>query len=565
VRRRGLLVALVAAAALALPAAAWAHAALLKTYPVASQELTTPPKEVRLVFDEVIEPRFAVISVTDAGGHQQTSGPPVRSATNPYELDVPLKRVREGWYLVFWRVISADGHPVRGVFTFSLGPNAGPIPQFVIPSLSETAATPGLVTARWLTFLSVMIAIGLFTLRAVIARPLATGLRGVTVAFGVALAVALVATPVYVLAATSQFALRSFWDVGALVPLMHASPFGRAFLDLELVLVLFGLAGFAAIWLDRPDRPKRSLAALLALVGALLAAGAALFVPGAAGHAAQTSPRALSIALDWLHLTAGSVWLGGLVGLLVLWWSTARERRAAALAVVVPRFSNVAFVSVMALIGTGTGASLLHLPTLASLWTTSYGKTILVKIALLATAMLVASVNLLKTKPALESPEPPARAGAQLRSLVGIEAVLVTGAVLAAAVLSSLPPPSSALASLGSVAAHTGPGPVVSAVQANGYRLVLRVDPNRAAVSNTFSVEISRNGKPTTGATVIGTFNMLDMQMPAQSYRFAEKPPGTYSHVGPTLVMVGHWGISLDVEPKGGQPFTVVFVDRANG
>ena len=82
-------------------------------------------------------------------------------------------------------------------------------------------------------------------------------------------------------------------------------------------------------------------------------------------------------------MAAGSLWVGGLIGLLVLWRSLPVARRVAGLAVCVPRFSNVAFVSVLALIGSGIGASLLHLPTLASLWKTSYGQALLVKIALL--------------------------------------------------------------------------------------------------------------------------------------------------------------------------------------
>ena len=569
-RRRGVALAAVAAAALALPAAAWAHAALLKTFPAASAEVTTPPKQVRLLYDEAVEPRFAVVSVTDAAGHQETNGPVVRSPANPDELDVPLKDIGEGWYLVFWRVVSVDGHPVRGAFTFSVGPNAGPAPQFVIPSLSETAATPSLLVARWAMFLSMMAALGLFVLRAVIARPLVarvpgTRLRAVTIAFAVAIAVALVATPVYVLTATAQFALRSAWSVGALVPLMRVSSFGRAYLDLELLLALFAFAAAVALWVDRPERPQRSLAELLALLGALLAGGAALLAPGAAGHAAQTAPRWLSIVLDWLHLAAGSVWIGGLIGLLVLWWSLPAERRTAGLAVVVPRFSNVAFVSVLALIGSGTAAALLHLPTLSSLWQTSYGTAILWKVGLLVAAMLLASVNLLRAKPALESPEAGPGHARLLRGVVGGEAILVAAVIFAAAVLSSLAPPSKALASLGNVTAHTGPGPVASVVDANGYRLAFRVVPNKAAVPNAFSVRITRGGKPVRGADVTATFTMLDMDMPAQAYRLAETAPGVYTHTGPALVMVGHWGLSFDVEPRGAQPFTVLFVDRANG
>jgi hypothetical protein len=58
---------------------------------------------------------------------------------------------------------------------------------------------------------------------------------------------------------------------------------------------------------------------------------------------------------------------------------------------------------------------------------------------------------------------------------------------------------------------------------------------------------------------------MLDMEMPAQSYRLSESKPGVYAHSAPALVMVGRWGLSFDIRPRGAQPFTVLFLDRANG
>ncbi len=63
------------------PAAAWAHAALLKTFPAASAEVNTPPPQVRLTYDEVVEPRFAIVSVTNAAADQQVDGAVRRSAT----------------------------------------------------------------------------------------------------------------------------------------------------------------------------------------------------------------------------------------------------------------------------------------------------------------------------------------------------------------------------------------------------------------------------------------------------------------------------------------------------
>ena len=573
--RRRCGIALVAAvAALALPAAAWAHAALLATTPSPSATVNTPPKQLTLSYSEAVEPRFAIVSVTNAAAEQQTAGPPTRSPANPDTLVVPLKKLAQGWYLVWWRVISADGHPVRGAFTFAVGPNPGPAPQFVIPSISETAATPRLIVARWLTFLFVMSAIGLFVFRLAIARPVVrlvdgTSLRKVSVAFVIACALALVMTPAYLLLSTAQFALRSWYDVGALFPLIRDSSFGRGYVDLELTFALFTGAALVALWLDRPERERRSIVELLSIAGALLAAGAVVFVPGLAGHAAQASPRALALFLDATHVATGSIWIGGLVGLLVLGLSLSRGLRTAGFAAVVPRFSIVAFVSVNLLIASGVGRTVVELPTVSSLWQTSYGQTILVKVGLLGATMLIAAVNLLRTTPHLvasrERPELGAPAAALLRRLVSVEVVIVAAVIVAAAVLSSLAPPSKALAALGEVSAHVGPGPVTSVVERNGYTLHVRVTPNRAAQQNEFSVALTRDGRPVTGANVTATFAMLDMEMGQQAYDLKETDPGVYEHAAPALVMVGHWGITFDVEPPGGQPFDVTVVDRANG
>jgi len=569
--RRAALIALVAVAALAAPAAAWAHAALLRTVPQASGTVNTPPTQLLFTFSEPVEPRFAIVSVTDAAGRQQTAGPPRRSPTDPDTLVVPLEKTAEGWYLVYWRAISVDGHPVRGAFTFAVGPNAGPAPAFVIPSISETAATPKLVVFRWLTFLFVMASVGLLALRLAIARPVVrrvggTDLRHVSIAFFAASALGLIVTPVYVLLATAQFALRSFFAFGALLPLVHASAFGRGFLDLEICFALFVAAGAIAIAIDRPEREHRSVAELLAFTGAGLAAGATLLVPGAAGHPAETSPRGLALALDWAHLASGSIWIGGLIGLLVLWRSLAVARRTAGLVVAVPRFSTVALVSVIALAASGTWASILHLPTLQTLWDTSYGKAILVKVALLAMAVALAAVNLLRTKPGLHADGTLATgAAALLRKLVAAEVVIVAGAILVAAVLSSLAPPSKALAAVGGASARVGPGPVTESVVKNGYKLDIRVSPNRAAVPNSFSVHVTRNNEPVRGADVVVRFTMLDMEMGQQEYRLTETSPGTYTHAAPALVMVGHWGLGFDVSPPGRTPVDVLVVDKANG
>ncbi len=560
---------------LAAPGVASAHAYLIRTVPAASVTLNTPPRAVALTYDEAVEPRFAVISVTDAAGRQETTGSPKRAPGNPDTLVVPLRpRLAEGWYLVIWRVISVDGHPVQSAFTFAVGPNPGPQPQFVIPKISATATTPRLLVARWVMFLTVMSAIGLFVLRMVIARPMVrlvsgTTLRAVTVAFVIAALLGLLAIPIYLDVATAIDSLRSVFAVGALVPLFRVTAFGRGYVDMELCFALFCLAASVALWVDRPDRERRSVAELLATLGALLAAAAVLIIPGLSGHAAQTSPRGLAVLFDWLHLSAGSLWLGGLIGLLVLGASLPALKRVAGLIVCVPRFSNVAFVSVLLLLGSGTGATILHMPILAALWQTSYGKTILVKIGILTAAMMLGAVNLLRTKPGLVaargSPESGRWAAVLLRRAISVETVLLAGAVFAAAVLTSLAPPPPAFAKEASAAAHVGPGRVASTVRQNGYTLRLLVNPNRAVMPNSFAFEITKNGQPVRGASVTLGFAMLDMQMPNQEYQLKETKPGIYTQSAPALVMVGHWGLTFDITPPNGTPFTVTVVDHAVG
>ncbi len=564
------------ALAAAAPAGAWAHASLLATAPAAQRVAPHAPDELALTFSEAVEPRFAVISITDVKGRQLGTGTPTRSTADPRTIERRLEHLRPGWYLAYWRVISADGHPVRGAFTFAVGPGPGTPKQFALPSLKETAATPGLVAARWGAMLSLMLAIGLFLFRCVIARPVGAteedrSLRAVTVAFACALAAALVLVPVYLLLSTAKFATLAVTDVGALLPLLRISSFGRGISDLEVLLALFGVAAGVAIWLDRPDRARRSVVELLALGAAISCAAAILVVPGLAGHAAQTSPRALAMALDWIHLAAGSVWLGGLAGLLVLWAAARRGRRLRALATVTPRFSRTALASVLALVATGTAQTVVQLPTFGALWETGYGRAILVKIGLLGGALVLGAVNLLVTTPRLaragarDDPDGGGRGAALLRRTVSGEVALVTSTVFAASVLTSLPPPAAALGRAGDAVARVGPGPVRHHVVQAGTRAVVRLEPNTAVRPMDFGLDLSRAGRPLTGATVIAKFDMLDMDMGQEAYKLRETGPGQYRRNAMPLIMVGNWGVTYEVTPRAGAPYSFVVVDRANG
>ena len=153
-----------------------------------------------------------------------------------------------------------------------------------------------------------------------------------------------------------------------------------------------------------------------------------------------------------------------------------------------------------------------------------------------------------------------------LRRVVSGEVAILLVALFVAAVLSSLAPPPPALAEEGAALATVGPGKVASTVKSDGYTLQILVSPNQAAAPNSFAVKISKNGVPLRGANVTLTFAMLDMQMGNQEYQLSETAAeAVYAHPAPALVMVGHWGLSFSVTPKGGLPFSALVVDYAAG
>ena len=571
-RRSGVILAAGAAAlaALALPAAASAHAYLTKTVPAASVILNSPPPSVQLTYDEAVEPRLAIISVTDVHAHSVTDGTVTRSPANPDTLIVPLKRVPEGWYLVYWRAISVDGHPVQGAFTFAVGPNPGPAPQFAVPHIAATATSTPLVIAKWLAFLTVMTAIGLFVLRTLIARPLVrrvegTSLRGVSIAFGIVAALGLVAVPVYLEEATAIDSLRSFFDLGGVVPLWRATASGRGYVDVEICFALFCVAAAVAIWADRPRRESRSIAAMLALSGALAGAAATLALPGAVGHAGQTAPRGLAVLFDWLHLVAGSVWIGGLVGLLVIWATL--HRRAARRR---PRRLRAAVLERRILLGAAAprdGSRRLRPPPADARRP-------------LADVVRQGDPRQVGHPPrgdAARLRQPPAHeAGARApggRGRIGAAAPEARhgggrarrrrrprrgGPVQPRAAAARLRP-----GGVGARARRPRPG--------RGDRQERRLHAAGARrPEQGGAVELLR--PPADPWRQAGArrrrdadFAMLDMQMPNLEYQLAETSPGIYTRKAPALVMVGHWGLTFNVTPKGGAPFTAVVVDRANG
>lgn len=99
---------------------AFAHALLAKSEPARRAVLTRPPAQVRLWFNERLEPAFCALSVLDAEGRLATAEPARVSPQNPKLLELALPVLAPGLYTVQYKVLSVDGHTVKASYTFTV-------------------------------------------------------------------------------------------------------------------------------------------------------------------------------------------------------------------------------------------------------------------------------------------------------------------------------------------------------------------------------------------------------------------------------------------------------------
>ncbi len=412
----------VAACALGLPGAALAHATLITSSPAREQRLVASPKAVRIEFDQRVELVPGGLIVLDARGQSLAGAPQL--AARGMAMVAPVRRLDRGGYTVRWRALGRDGHVIAGVFTFGVRAKA--------PEATAAAGASGPTgaenAARWLAFASLALVIGGLGFRLlVLRRPVPPGFerRFYLVTLAGAIGVVEVAFVAFLLRADAvlQLPLSTFL-YGDLRPIV-GTPVGTAWVAMTLAFVLVIALIFLA-WLT--ERPRLLWPAFAIAVA--FASGYSL-----SGHsAAESNASRWSQLADWVHLTAASLWAGGVVMLLVV-CLTARELARTAFV----GFARLAPLLIAPLVAAGAYLSYLRLPEPAALWTTSYGQVLLVKLGLVALALTWGAVHHFVVEPRLDRPGVVARLP---RSLAG-EAAVGMAVLLFAAILVNTAPPAS--------------------------------------------------------------------------------------------------------------------------
>ena len=429
------------------------HTELKSSSPAKDERLAAPPAELKLTYTTAVEP--AVAQVRLRGGDAPVALGPIARGETTADLVVPVDgRMVAGTYTVEWQVLGTDGHPVSGTFSFvvEVG-DEPPVASPVAPSPElaggevgdpETAVdavqSPSFIAARWLTFASLVSLLGAVAFRVLVLGPLArAGAEGAVVSaaawragvFGAGAALFLaMASMARLLLQVDAMSLGGFGPTAG--DLVGATLWGRGWLlQVTGALVAAGSLHFAARQWSAGWWGVAGVAGVVAAVGSSLS-GHPAAVEGLAG---------LAVTVDTLHVLAVSAWLGTLLlvmaaGLPAIVREGVEGDRSASVARMVSTFSPRALVAAGLVVLTGAGSALIQLGGIGPLFTTTYGRTLLVKVGIVTVVVAAGLNNWKRTKPGLERG---ADAGT-LRAPATIELLGAALVLLVTAILVALPP-----------------------------------------------------------------------------------------------------------------------------
>lgn len=477
---------------LLLPAtAASAHAALIGASPAQDSVVGAAPTQVVLTFTEGVNPIEGKVRIIAPDGSRADAGEPRASGT---QLVIPLRSGGgQGTYLVSFRVISTDSHPVSGAFTYSVGApsvNGPPIDAGNAPSSPwVTSAFP---VVRWIGYVGLMLLVGSVLVLALL-WPQRLDRAGPIRMIWVGAALVGVATVVELLLQIPYVAGGGLGDIqGSDIREVLSSQYGAAH------LIRLGVLG-ASLLLLRPIVRGQGWGAdrvLLAVLGTIAIATWAV-----SGHPSATVIPMVTVVADMAHLASMSIWLGGLMMLILFLLPRAN---AAELGAIVPVWSRYATYAIAVLIVTGVAQALVEVGTIDALFSTTYGWLLVAKVGLVLGILGAAMLSRRLVAPMAEEstvdadegdvegedegddeeepeaePAPSPPSARRLRRYVAIEALVAAAVLGVTSVLVQVTPARTASADGGF---GTGAAPTIQSATLRDKLYVLTVDVQPATV-----------------------------------------------------------------------------------
>ena len=534
-RRRLMLVLALAMSGIALMApAAWAHAELQSSTPAGGATLQSPPAQVVMNFTEEPDLSLSFVHVLNTAGADVESGP-VQAGDNAKQLVIPLPaNLANGSYTVSWRTTSADdGHTTAGAFAFGVG--QAPAAPVTAGSAAPSTPSPSPLSVAG----KVLLYAGLSLLMGSVATALFAfdgHVPSRRIILPVAGALTLVGSLMMVVAE------RASVDV-SFSALFHARA-GKAFLWLIAGSALtLGAALYAA---GRKDvRP---------LLVAGVAAAATMFARAQGGHASAEGWAWLQVGVQWIHILAVGVWVGGFVPVLLWLRERRREGEDHAASPAIHRYSTMAGVALLLVAVSGSVRAVTALGGFGAvlrIFRTSYGTALAIKVALAVVLIGLGAVNRYRSIPRLDLGY-----GAMLRRVMRFEVVAAVGVFALTGTLTGLAP--------NPPAAQAAPPPSRITATAADFtttmRLTLTATPGTAG-PNTFVLAVNDfdTGAPLPGVTGASLMFTLPgrADVGASTLDLARGAGGTWTAQGTNLSIAGTWQIQAQVQ-QGARATTVL-------
>jgi len=503
-----------------------AHASVVSTDPIDGSVSATAPSRVSITFTESVSINAGGLVVRNGAGER------VDDATATAEGAVASTGLRpglpNGTYVVTYRVLSADGHPVSGSFLFGVG--SGELDRSLATTGSDRLWDVVGDVARGLLLLAALTAAGVaFFLRFVHDGAedrwrLTPFVRiGTVVAFFAAIG-----------AVIAQAALLTGRGAGASTDTEVLRQVLNGDLGLSLAVLFVGLA---VVHLST-DIGSAVVARVLALYGGLaVTISFALW-----GHATAFTPAWLLMSTDAVHATAAAVWLGGLVGLWVVLAGRGPEDVSGS-ARIVGRFSALALWTVIALVAAGIALTVAGSDaSWSALVSTTWGRLILAKATITLLVVVIAAWNRRVLVPSFVdapsgTPADGERNRRRLLSTVRLEALAIVVILVLTGVVTNVTPARDAPPA-------TTATDTTRPIDSGSVRLEVR--PARVGTNTVTVTYRTPQGEPLdVGPTLAVEFSLPAEELAPITRQATAVSPGRFELEGRELSLPGTWTVTV--------------------
>ncbi|MDT3497484.1 copper resistance CopC/CopD family protein [Bacillus toyonensis] len=506
-----------------IPKSASAHAYVVKSNPAENETLKKAPTVVKIEFDEDIQvSHFNTLFVRDTSGKRVDLKDAHIDKRNKKLLEAGVKEnLKDGLYSIQWKAISADGHPIQGVIPFQIGLAEAGADDVQVEEMGYVPQID-MIMERGVLYTSFSLFLGVLFFNLIIYKGNAIEVhsrskRIIWISL-IGIFISLLCNLPLQAKINADVSWLEAFDPLLLKETLQLSVFGYVWITQMALISLLIIVTYFAVKREKLSSFKVWSIPILLFIGLLV-------MKAFNSHAFGLKFKDIAVVMDFLHLFAASLWVGGLSSIILLLrkeddkWTKYWDA--------IKRFSPWATGAVIVIVLTGLFNSTFFIPTIHSLFDTKYGLALLAKILLFVFMGILGIIHYVKGK---------MRAQQGLGATLKVELIIGIIAFIIVAFMTNVQTPP-----------MPPTGPFTESKQLdNGYELTLHVSPNKVG-QNTFHITLKdENGQPVTNMEqIVLTTQSLDMNMGKGSFKVSAISPGEYEAEGMYINMTGNWNIQV--------------------